>query len=509
MKLFKLLFSRFPILLFAFLLQIAGLGVVIGHYAQYFIWFWGISQIFALLVFLHMLNRDVAAEFKLPWMFLLIVFPLFGTVLYLFLANPKIERRKNEALEELERHRDDYLKATPAYREAMNATLGEYRGIENYLVNAAYSHGFLNNRIEFYGDGARFFDALCEALEGARHFIFMEYFILEHGELWDRIHKILIRKQREGVEIRILYDDLGTLGKLSSRFGRVLTAEGLTARRFNPVRPILSGIYNYRDHRKITVVDGKVSFTGGMNIADEYAGITHPLGIWRDSGVRIEGAAVGNLTFLFLQLWATAGRGDTNCGRFFPPIPSLDGTGGYAHAFGSGPAPFYREQVAENTLLNLIGAARRRVYITTPYLIVDRALLQALRNAAARGVDVRIVTPHIPDKRLVFLLTRASYRPLLAAGVRIMEYTPGFLHAKQMLVDDEIAFVGTVNLDYRSLSHHFECGVILCRTPALSDITRDFEDLFSISSEITRENFRFGPLARTAAALLSLLSPLF
>ena len=509
MKIIKLMFSRFPILLLAFLLQIVGLAAIIGWQAQYFVWFWGVSLLFSLLVLLHMLNRDIAAEFKLPWMLLLIVSPIFGTVLYIFLANPKIGRRRTRALLELERHRDEYLNAAPADREATDRMLGDYRGIEQYLLRTAYSRGFSDNRVEYYGDGARFFDALSEALEGARSFIFLEYFIIERGALWDRIHAILRRKQAEGVEVRILYDDLGTLGKLTWHYSRVLTAEGLTARRFNPVRPILSGIYNYRDHRKIAVIDGKVSFTGGMNIGDEYAGITHPLGVWRDSGIRIEGGAVGNLTLLFLQLWATAGRGDTDCGRYFPPPSRMGKAEGYVHPFGSGPMPFYREQVAENTLLNLIGMAKRSVYITTPYLIVDRALLGALRNAAARGVDVRIVTPHVPDKRLVFLLTRASYRPLLEAGVRILEFTPGFLHAKQMLVDGEIAFVGTVNLDYRSLSHHFECGAILLGTPAIGDIGRDFEEIFSLSAEITGESFRLSPLARTAAALLSLISPLF
>ena len=509
MRLVKILFSRFPILVLAVLVQIAALAVVLSYYAQYFVWLEIVGGIMALAVFWHMLCRDTAPEFKLPWLLLLAVFPLLGTVLYVFLATPKLRKRQNKALSEIERYRKEYLTVSPSYREAMEATLGEYGGVEQHLVSAAYSHGFLNNRVDFYGEGGPFFEALLAAIREAREFVFLEYFILSPGQLWERLHRLLLKKRSEGVEVRILYDDLGTLGKLSGRYDKRLAAEGLAARRFNPLHPVLSGIFNYRDHRKIAVIDGKVGFTGGMNIGDEYAGLTNPYGKFKDSGIRLEGAAVGNLTLLFLQLWAAAGRADTDCAKYFPPVPDVRGAGGYAHVFGSGPAPFYREQVAENVLLNLIGAARRRIYVTTPYLIVDRTLMTALQNAAKRGVDVRIVTPHVPDKRVVFQLTRASYPPLLEAGVRIFEYTPGFLHAKQMLVDDEIAFVGTVNLDYRSLSHHFECGAVLCRTPALTDIARDFDGLFAVSGEIPREGFRLGLLNRTAAALLSLFSPLF
>lgn len=508
MKFVKLLFSRTPIILLALALQLGALLFVLLRYFEYFIWFEAVGIILGLFIFLHMLGRDTAAEFKLPWMFILMAMPLLGAVLYLFLANPKVRRRQNRALERLEAVREEYLVASGEYRAALLGTLGDYTGIERHLTAAVHSHGFLNNRIAYYGDGVAFFDALCTELEEARSFIFLEYFIISEGLVFDRIHDILRRKVSEGVEVRVIYDDLGTLGKLPARFAARLTAEGINCRKFNRVRPILSGIYNYRDHRKIAVIDGRVGFTGGMNVADEYAGLEFPFGRWKDSAVRIEGAAVGNLTHLFFQLWDAAGKRETDFDKYFLPIPTLDGTGGYVHVFGSGPRPFYREEIAENILLDLFGAARRRIYITTPYLIVDRALTTALRNAAARGVDVRIVTPHVPDKLLVFQLTRASYQSLLAAGVRIYEYSPGFIHSKQILVDDEIAMVGTVNLDYRSLAHHFECAAVLCRTPSLGEIGADFETVFSASEEIPAD-FRMSPLARFTARMLSLFSPLF
>ena len=508
MKFLKLLFSKTPILLLALLLQLSVLVLVLVYYSEYFIWFEGVSILLGLLLFMHMLERDIAAEFKLPWIFILMALPLLGAVLYLFLANTGIKRHQNRALEELEGVREEYLVASDEYRNALLGTLGDYSGIERHLSTSVHSHGFLNNRITYYGDGMAFFDALCIELETAQHFIFLEYFIISEGILYDRIHDILRRKVMAGVEVRVLYDDLGTLGKLPSNFHKKLCGEGINCRKFNKVYPILSGIYNYRDHRKIAVIDGHVGFTGGMNIGDEYAGLEFPFGKWKDSAVRIEGAAVGNMTHLFFQLWDAAGKREENFERYFLPIPTLDGTGGYVHVFGSGPRPFYREEVAENILLDLFGAARRRIYITTPYLIIDRALTNALRNAAARGVDVRIVTPHIPDKQVVFQLTRASYHKLLDAGVRIYEYTPGFIHSKQILVDDEIALVGTVNLDYRSLAHHFECAAILCRTPSLGEIGADFEEVFAVSEEITRD-FRLSLFGRLTARLLSLFSPLF
>lgn len=509
MKMLKMLFSRFPILVLAIVIQAAALGVALTYYAEYFFWLETAGLVVALAVFLHMIHRDTSAEAKLPWTFLLIVTPLFGTVLYIFLANPKIRRKQNEELSRIENVREELLASSNEYRQALLGTLGEHTGVENYLTASAYSRGYLNNRVAYFGDGAAFFDDLCRSLEEAEQFIFMEYFIIEHGAVWDKIHEILLRKRREGVEVRILYDDFGSLGKLSGNYHKRLISEGIECRRFNPIRPVLSGIFNYRDHRKITVIDGKIGYTGGMNIGDEYAGLAHPYGRWKDSSLRIEGPSVGNLTFLFLQLYDTTDGTTSEYAKYFLPIPSLDGTGGYVHAFGCGPLPFYREQIAENTFLNMIGAARRRVYVTTPYLITDRALMTALKNAAKRGVDVRIVTPHIPDKKLVFQLTRASYRPLLEDGVRIYEYTPGFIHSKQMLVDDEIAFVGTINLDYRSLSHHFECGAILCRTPALTDIGRDFEELFEVSQEQTRENFKQSLCGRAISSVLLMFSPLF
>lgn len=509
MKLLKIIFSRFPIFFLGVLVQLALVFVMLAYYAQYFFWFEAVSLLLALAVFLHMLNRDTAAEFKLPWMFLLVVFPLFGTVLYLFFSRPRVRYRQSRALREMEERREEYLLSSPTYRASLVSTLSEYMGQERALAVTAYSHGYLGNAVAYYGEGEAFFTALYDEIARAEKFVFLEYFSIEHGELWQRLHALLCQKAKEGVEVRLLYDDLGTLGKLSWRYDKRLAEEGITARRFNPVRPILSGIFNYRDHRKIAVVDGRVGFVGGMNIGDEYAGLSRPYGVWKDAGIRIEGEAVGNLTFLFLQLFATAGAADSDCSAYFSPRPPVGCGEGYVHVFGAGPTPFYPDQVAEGVLLNLIASAKHTLFITTPYLIVDRTMQVALRHAALRGVDVRIVTPHIPDKRVVFQLTRASYRPLLASSVRIFEYTPGFLHAKQVLVDGRLALISSINLDYRSLSHHFECGALLYRTPAIADIARDFEELFSVSQEITREGFRMNPLGRLTASLLTLLSPLF
>ena len=381
MKFLKLLFSKTPILLAALFLQLAMLVFVLVRYSEYFVWFEAISIVLGLLIFLHMLGRDTAAEFKLPWIFILMALPLLGAVLYLFLANPRIKRRQNRALEGLEAVREEYLVASGEYRSALIGTLGDYSGIERHLSTSVRSHGFLNNRIAYYGDGMAFFDALCSELETAQSFIFLEYFIISEGLLYNRIHEILRRKVTEGVEVRILYDDLGTLGKLPSGFAKRLCNEGINCRKFNKVYPILSGIYNYRDHRKIAVIDGRVGFTGGMNIGDEYAGLDFPFGRWKDSAVRIEGAAVGNLTHLFFQLWDSAGKREESFEKSVPLVTTL------------AEAEPYRSLVADEKRFYDKLSQREKLQLSQSYvekLISMTELLSECRYETPDGVTVEM-----------------------------------------------------------------------------------------------------------------------
>ncbi len=511
-KIFKLLLSRGLIFGLAILLQVATLVFLMARFIQYYAVIAILNTLLSLGIFIHLTEKDTDPGFKLVWLVILLLFPMLGAVLYLFLANPKVRKKQSRALSSIEKQRQTYLTADLAYRRAIEETLAEYGGIEKTLNRTAYSHGHLGNRVSYFGDGAAFFEDLFASLRAAESFIFLEYFIIKKGRIWDELHAILREKVREGVEVRLLYDDVGTLGDLPGDFDFILTQEGIKCRKFNPIRPILSGIYNYRDHRKIAVIDGKVAYTGGINIADEYAGLAEPFGKWKDSAISFRGSAVANFTFLFLQAYDTSGRApaaDEDYSRYFQSYREEATAGGYIHPFGGGPLPHYKEGAQQNNFLSMIASAKEYLYITTPYLVMDHTLETALKNAALRGVDVRIVTPHIPDKRVVFAMTRASYRGLLAAGIRIYEYTPGFLHAKQLLADGNLGFVGTINLDYRSFSHHFECGAVICRDPSLQAIRRDFDSLFKVSEEVTSENYRMNRFEVWIHRLFSLFAPLF
>ena len=298
------------------------------------------------------------------------------------------------------------------------------------------------------------------------------------------------------------------MSMLSGRYYKKLRKEGIKCYKFNKFKPVLSGIYNNRDHRKITVIDGKVGFTGGINLGDEYVKINDRLGHWKDTGIRIKGSAVNNLTVMFLHSFDMTAKTLSDYEKYFVKDAEKFAGGGYIHPFGDGPKPYYAEQVGENNYINMINSAKRSVYFTTPYLIIDYNMAMALRNAASRGIDVRIITPHIPDKKIIFNMTRSNYHFLLEKGVRIYEYTPGFIHAKMCAVDDDMAFVGTINLDYRSLTHHYECGAVLYKAPCVKEIKEDIEATFAISQEITEENLRLRKFTRFVNAVLQVFAPM-
>mgnify|MGYP000572707246 CR=1 FL=1 len=329
-------------------------------------------------------------------------------------------------------------------------------------------------------------DELAE-LKKAEHFIFMEYHAIEQAESFERILNVLKDRAAHGVEVRIFYDDVGSIGFINHDFRKRMEENDIACRVFNPIIPVLSVFMNNRDHRKITVIDGKVGFTGGYNLANEYFNITHPYGHWKDTGLRIYGEAAYSFTLMCLELWNAFNNTNDNCKKYLPhryhpePFP----TDGYVLPYCN--SPFESETLAQDVYLELLNQAKNYVYIFTPYLIIDNEMLVSLCNAAKRGVDVRIVTPGIPDKKMIFLLTQSHYEPLLKCGVKIYQYTPGFIHAKSFLCDDKIGTVGSINLDYRSLFLHFECGVFMYKTKALMQLKEDCMDTFAASEEMTLE----------------------
>lgn len=508
MKFLKMLFSKIFISGLALIIQFSLFFLSLMYFEQYFAGVQLLSALFGIIVFFTAITKKESPEFKLPWMFLMLTVPLFGIVVYCLFANSRMPPKFYRRMLDVTCCCKKYAELTESENNKIKSELGGMYGIEAYLRRNAYCRGHLNNRVVYFPSGEEFYVDLLQELEKAEKFIFMEYFIIDHGKMWDGILDILKRKAVDGVEVRVMYDDIGCAGLLKGSYYRKLRKSGINCVKFNRFLPVVSGVHNNRDHRKITVIDGKTGYTGGINLADEYINATNRFGHWKDTAVKICGSAVGNLTALFLQMFDSTAKIQSDYGVYLDIAYEKFDDGGYINFFGDGPKPIYDEMVGANNYINIISSAKKYVYISTPYLIPDYNLLSALRNAAFRGVDVRIITPHVPDKKIIFNMTRSNYKHLLTSGVRIYEYTPGFIHAKGIVADGVTAFVGTVNLDYRSLVHHYECGAVMHNTPCVKDINDDFEKTFAVSQEITDGNFRMGLVASFVNAVLNIFAPM-
>lgn len=507
MKLLRIIFSKWSISIILLLAQVAAIGLIIYFLNAYYYIFQIVSLVIGIIVFFVLINRKENPEYKIPWLFLVLILPLFGVLFYLMFskrhASKKTRKFYKEALDKL----TPYV-VNNENNDKVYEYMGDYQGVAKYLKETSGLGGQLNNDIKYYPVGEKMWVDMLEALNSAKKFILMEYFIIDPGIMWDSIHEILVKKAKEGVRVHLVYDDLGTMTMLKSGYYKKLRKEGIDAHKFNPFTPIVSAVYNNRSHRKIMIVDGEVAFTGGINLGDEYINKNDRLGHWKDTGIRVKGSAVNTLTALFFFDFIVAKRKIPEFDFYFNPNPEKFNQEGAIVPFGDGPKPMYEDQVGEESLISVIGRATKYFYITTPYLIIDYHLTMALKDAAKRGVDVRLVTPHIPDKKAVFCLTRSSYKFLRESGVKVYEYTPGFIHEKTYLCDDVIGFVGTINLDYRSLTHHFECGAIIYKHECLKDIKEDFEHVFSISQYID-DSFKLSVGAKLVNALLAVFRALF
>lgn len=470
------------------------------------------ASLFALVVAILMYRRTTNSEMRISWLIVLLAFPVLGLIIYLLLGRPNTTKGMRQRYEQI----DNVVFMNIAQDEAVFEELKEkdlaVANQARYLKDYAGFPVYKNEGIEYYDDAGAGFDAQLEALEKAKEFIFMEYHAIEDEYSYSRLHDILSRKAKEGVDVRILYDDMGSIFFINKDFNKKLEQEGIRCKAFNPVVPILKMFMNNRDHRKITVIDGKVGFTGGYNLADEYFNVVSPYGHWKDTGIKIVGSAVNNLTAMFLEMWNASEREDDDLSHFFvdersfPDEKNARGENGYILPYAD--SPLDGEHVGENVYLNLIKNAKRYVYIVTPYLIITDEMNQELCLASKRGVDVRIVTPGIPDKKMIYKVTRSYYSGLAPSGVRIYEYTPGFCHAKMVVVDDEIATVGTINFDYRSLYHHFENGCLIYNCDIISKIRADFESMFEISEEVTKQYSDKTRYLKLGQCILRIVAPL-
>ena len=455
---------------------------------------------------LAIVNRNMPPESKVTWLLIAVV-PVFGSLLYLMFGERRLSKKEMKQLENMESmefREDNSRELRLKLKEENKAVYGMVKSLLSMDHNADLYNGTSST---FFPLGDQMFKQLLEDLRSAKKFIFMEFYIIDEGLMWDSILEILIEKVKEGVEIKLLYDDIGCMATLAGNYTKRLRKLGIDAHKFNKVIPRLTVAYNNRDHRKILVIDGQIGYTGGINLADEYINQIERFGHWKDSAVRIEGRAVKALTRLFLMTWYINQGEIEDFDKYHMENRAVDGEGLYI-PFGSGPKPIYKSQVGKAVYQNMINQATDYVYITTPYLIIDYDLTEDIRNAALRGVDVRIVTPFIPDKKLIQIVTRGAYPDLMEAGVKIYEYLPGFVHSKQVLVDDEIAVVGTINFDYRSLVHHYENAIWMYETPEIPKIRADFDNIFAVSREIKLETFRVAWYQHLVKEIMQLFAPM-
>lgn len=499
-------------------------------------------QLIALLIVLRVYGQHKNAANKMPWIILILIFPLLGILLWSLTSGSLLLVRKKKHFLKYDAALPGIL---PQNQNAARALASTDRGLFEESRYVA-EHG----RFPVYqGTSARYFPeaeqgrlSQIEDLRKAEHSIFLEYFAIEDRESFAPIREILYQKAAEGVDVRILYDDIGSASMLSFRFVKLMESHGIRCRDFNPISPFFSIFMNNRDHRKMTIIDGKIGYTGGYNLANEYFGFDRPYGHWKDTGVRLEGDAVRSMTAMFLEMWNAMRREDwtADLTKYLPAVKAGELTAeadsmakrrkavslpddqtGLTRSAQLGRAldgkcfvqpyadtPMDEEQTGENVIMNILNTAQDYVWISTPYLVLSDEMSRALTLAAKRGVDVRILTPGIPDKKIVYQITRSYYGALVAGGVRIFEYTPGFNHAKMTVSDDATAVVGSINLDFRSLYLHFEDAVLFHGGQVVSDVKQDFEHIWSQSQEVTERYAHRGLGLRVWQSVLRLIAPL-
>lgn len=503
----RVVYGRSIMYVLLLLLQIALLYLFVMRYSELSAYFFSISTIVSVIVVLAIINEEINPSYKLAWILLVVALPVFGTAIYLFVRfqpTPFLMRKSMESfggkvLPYLRQNQETLCELSMESKDAYNTA--------RYL-NATLNYPVYNNtKTEYFPLGERAFRRMLLELGKAEKFIFIEYFIVERGIMWDAVLAILEAKAKQGVEVRVMYDGTCSFSLLPYSYPKKLQELGIRAKVFSPITPILSIHQNNRDHRKILVIDGEVAFTGGINFADEYINERVRFGHWKDNAIMIRGAAVKSFTMMFLQMW------NIDSVKFMEPLEKyiseekFEKGKGYVIPYGD--SPLDKENTGEQVYFDIINQARDYVYIMTPYLILDNEMLTTLKAAAKRGVDVRIIMPHIPDKKSAFNLARSYYVELISAKVKIYEYTPGFIHSKVFLSDDKKAVIGTINLDFRSLFLNFECGLYMYKTDSIEDIRKDFEDTFEKSMQIDKNYYyKTSVRGRIAGKILRLLAPL-
>lgn len=504
-KILKFLTGRLFVFGMTIAIQLALLLIMVIFLSQYGIYMYAIFTMLSVVTLIYVVSKKDNPIYKLAWIIPIALFPLLGWFVYFLAGRSKISGKQREKIEAV------YLatkELAPQNCDIMNEIENSDKSFAkqvDYIRNTSLFPICKATQTEYLSPGEQFFERLCEELRKAKKFIFMEYFIIQEGKMWDTVLDIMAEKVKEGVEVKLVYDDLGCIGTVPSKYYKKIRKLGIEVHVFNVFRPSIDVFMNYRDHRKITVIDGNVGFTGGNNLADEYINAFVKHGHWKDSSIMLKGDAVWNLTVLFLQMWQYCLNDNIDYDKYRPTQQFEDD--GYVLPFGDGPLD--NHLIGEVAYINIISRATKYVSITTPYLILDNEMMTAICNAAYSGVKVRIVTPHIADKWYVHLVTKYNYKQLIEAGVEIYEYTDGFIHAKTVVADDEIGVVGTQNFDFRSFYLHFECGVLLYKSTTINAVRDDHIETIAKSQRVTLEQCNNANwFIRLVQVCLNLFAPL-
>ena len=504
-KIFKFLLSRLVIVCLLILIQFLFLIWIMVFLSDNGVYFYSLMQLVSVGVVLYIITNHENPSYKLAWVIPILIFPLFGGFFYLLWGNKPVTKKLKRRIEDFYYDTEKYMQQDKQIKKDFSNDNKGNLVQTNYIFRMSGFPIYKNTEAEYFPLGDDMLPRLTEELKKAEKFILMEYFIIQEGIMWNHILEILKQKAASGVEVYLMYDDIGCIQTLPAGYHKKLASYGIKVTVFNPFKPQLTVMMNYRDHRKICVIDGNIGFCGGINLADEYINAYEKYGHWKDTAVMLKGDAVKSLTLMFMQLWQFTRNEKLDFEKFKPTMQFK--TDGYVQPFGDSPMDNYN--VAENAYLQMINRASKYVYITTPYLILDNEMVTALSIAAQSGVDVRIITPHKADKWYVHAVTQAYYLPLLKAGVKIYEYTPGFMHAKMFVSDDNLAIVGTTNMDYRSFYLHFECGVLFFGSQIVEAVKCDVMKTIEKSQLITHDMAIKVPMFKKfIRSLLRIFSPL-
>lgn len=508
-KVFNKLFNRISITVFFILIELLAVVGIVRSFDHYVPILGLLSFTVSVLVVLYLIRRDQASSIKIVWIIIILLVPGFGGLLYLLVGTQNPVRKMEAKIERAHQEIMPYLKQDRIVLDHLEEKDKRFLGTVKNLINGSHYPLYEDTQVEYFEFGEIMYAAMLEEVAKAERYIFLEYFIInEKSRMWQDLLKLLVEKAKVGVDVRLIYDDFGSLTTFHLKNIAELRKSGIKVVNFNPFIPALAVKMNNRDHRKILVVDDKVAFNGGINIADEYINEENRFGIWKDTGLRIKGPAIASFTMMFLETW----------NAFCQPQEVLLDFAAYSYKGESfekqgfvqpfAENPLTHDLLAEDTYIDILNQATDYVSIFTPYLIITDKMIHALQLASKRGVKVTIITPGIPDKPLIYRVTRSFYRVLMKAGVEIYEYSPGFVHAKSFVADDKIAVVGTINLDYRSLYLHFECATLLYNVPMIKELKRDMEQTLLSCRKVEREEIKRHFIGSIIDDVLQLFSPL-